>query len=307
MKKSQKLVSAEKKFSFWLVAAAAMHVFVLFLALYLQLWDSGRHVKPKIVSVTLVSLPGSGGSLQLPEKQGGGIETRPSVPQVNTAPPVVNKAVKEPLPEKPQPVARKPVPVESPKKVPVETPKKIPLEPLTPKVVEKPSDINMALERLKQNVSKKTTPLPQAGASTLNKALSALQQKVTSDKQPAGLGSGGGRSSASGGSSGAGKGSGGGGNVDPYKAKIASIIQQNWVFSQQLLKNSYGMSVYVRINIIADGTIRQIVFDKRAPSEYLNNSVKRALEKSSPLPVLPKEEGLRDVWIGFMFTPEGIE
>jgi colicin import membrane protein len=299
MKKGQKLVSAEKKFSFWLAAAAAMHVFVLFLALYLQLWDSGRHFKPKIVSVTLVSLPGSGGSHQMPEEQGGGIETRPSVPQVNTVQAVVNKAVREPLPEKPQPVARKPVFVEPPKKIPV--------EPLKPKVVEKPSDINTALERLKQNVAKKTTPVPQTVVSALNKALSTLQQKVTYDKQPAGLGSGGARSNASGGSSGAGKGSGGGGTVDPYKAEIASIIQQNWVFSQQFLKNSYGMSVYVRINIIADGTIRQIVFDKRAPSEYLNNSVKRALEKSSPLPVLPKEVGLRDVWIGFVFTPEGIE
>ncbi len=299
MKKGQKLISAEKKFSFWLVAAASMHVFVLFLALYLQLWDSGRHVKPKIVSVTLVSLPGSGGSHQLPEEQGGGIATSPSAPQVNTAPSVVNKAVKKPLPENPQPVAQK--------QVSVEPPKKIPVEPLKPKLVKKSSDINTALERLKQNVANKTTPLPQSVASSLNKALATLQQKVTSDKQQAAIGSGGGKSSSSGGKSGAGKGLGGGGTADAYKAEIASIIQQNWLFSQQLLKNSYGMSVYVRINIIADGTIRQIVFDKRAPSEYLNNSVKKALEKSSPLPVLPKEEGLRDVWIGFVFTPEGIE
>jgi len=67
------------------------------------------------------------------------------------------------------------------------------------------------------------------------------------------------------------------------------------------------MEVYVSINILADGTIKQIKFDKRAQSEYLNNSVKKALEKSSPLPVPPKEEGARDVWIGFVFTPEGIE
>lgn len=292
MKKSRNHVSAEQKFLLWLVAAAAMHAVVFFLAVYLQLWDAGRHVKPKIVSVSLVSLPGSGGSPQLSEGKGGSTEAPSAEPQINTPPPVVNKVVKEALPEKPQPPALKQVAVEPPKKNSV--------EPLKPKVVEKPSDMSTALQRLKQNIEKKTAQ------STLNKALSTLQQKVSSDKQPL-QGSGGGKPGSSGGRSGAGKGSGGGGTADPYKAEIASIIQRNWVFSGQMLKNSYGMSVYVRINIIADGTIRQIIFDKRAPSEYLNSSVKKALEKSSPLPVLPKEEGFRDVWIGFVFTPEGIE
>ena len=93
----------------------------------------------------------------------------------------------------------------------------------------------------------------------------------------------------------------------PYKAKIASIIMQNWEFSKLLLKNSYGMDAYVRINILPNGTIKQIIFDKKSLSGYLNDSVKKALEKSSPLPALPKEEGVRDIWIGFVFTPEGIK
>jgi colicin import membrane protein len=281
MKKGQKLMTAEKKFSFWLAAAAVMHAFVLFLALYIQLWDSGWHVKPKIVSVSLVTLPGSGGAGMHSESPGE-----------NSSPPLAEHAVKEPVPEKLQPVA----------------PKQVPAEPLKPKVVDKPADINLALERLKLQVAKKTPPSSQPSASSsLNKALADLQQKVKNSGRQAGTGSGEGRSGSSGSRSSGGKGSGSGGTADPYKAKIAEIIQQNWAFSKQLLKNSYGMNVFVRINILADGTIRQIVFDKRAPSEYLNNSVKKALEKSSPLPVIPKEEGARDVWIGFVFTPEGIE
>ena len=134
-----------------------------------------------------------------------------------------------------------------------------------------------------------------------------MQQKVKSEGSPNTAGARTGRESASTGQSGAGKGYGVGGSSAPYKAEIASIIMQNWEFSKLLLKNSYGMEVYVRINILANGTINQIKFDKRAPSEYLNNSVKKALEKSSPLPVLPKEEGTKDVWIGFVFTPQGIE
>ena len=291
---------ADKKFSFWLAVAAAMHVIVLFFAFYLQLWDLNRHVRPKIVSVTLVSLPGSGGSHQLSAEQGSRTEALSSSPQVNTRPPVINKAENVSMPEKPQPVALK--------QVTVEPPKKISVVPLKPKAVEKPADINMALERLKHDVDKKTSSSSQPPASSiLNKALAQLQQKVKSDGHQAGTGSSEGRSGSSGSKSSGGKGYGSGGTADPYKAEIAVIIQQNWAFSGQLLKNSYGMSVFVRINILADGTIRQIVFDKRAPSEYLNNSVKKALEKSSPLPALPKEEGSRDVWIGFVFTPEGIE
>jgi colicin import membrane protein len=281
MKKGQKLMTAEKKFLLWLATAAFLHAFVLFLLLYLQIWDSGWHVKPKIVTVSLVSLPGSGGAGMHSESPGA-----------NSPPPVAEKAVKEAVPEKSEPVA----------------PKQVPVEPLKPKVVDKPVDINMALERLKQKVAEKTPPLSHPSASsTLNKALTDLQQKVKINGRQAATASSAGQSGSNGGRSSVGKGSGSGGTADPYKAAIAEIIQQNWSFNNQLLKNGYGMSVYVRINIFADGTIRQIVFDKRAPSEYLNNSVKKALEKSSPLPVLPKDAAPRDVWIGFVFTPEGIE
>ena len=66
------------------------------------------------------------------------------------------------------------------------------------------------------------------------------------------------------------------------------------------------MEVYVAINILPDGTISQIRYDRKAPSEYLNNSVKAALQKSSPLPPLPGEYGRRAIWVGFVFTPEGV-
>lgn len=299
MKKSKKH-SAEKKFSLWIAGAAAMHAVVLFLLLYLQLWDSGRQVKPKIVSVSLVSLPGSGG---MPASD----PATAMMPGETSLASAASKAVQEPQVEQLPPPAQKRIQTETPKNVAVELPKKVLLEPMTPKPVEKPSDIKSALERLKQSVAKKTAPLPESSSGNMNKALASLMQKVNADIQHAGAGVSGGRVSSSNGRSGFGNGYGGGGTADPYKAEIASIIQRNWAFSTQLLKNSYGMSVYVRINIVADGTIRQIVFDKRAPSEYLNNSVKRALEKSSPLPVPPKEAGVREVWIGFMFTPEGIE
>ncbi len=289
MKKGQKHQYGEKNFSLWLVWAAAMHVVVFSLAFYFQIWDADRHSKPKIVTVTLVSLPGSGASRD--DSNYGTAAEAISEPPREASPsplPVSTKSVKVsvPVPEKALVV-----------------PKKLSVEPLKPKAIEKQPDINQALLQLKKNVDKKTAQLPRPSSNTLNNALARLQQNV---KLRAGV-----KRSGEGGSStgrnGAGKGSGGGGTADSYKAQIASIIQQNWSFSNKLLKKSYGMEVYVRINISSDGTIRQILFDKKAPSEYLNLSVKKALEKSSPLPVLPKEGGSGDVWVGFLFTPEGIE
>ena len=311
MKKGQKHQYGEKNFSLWLVGAAVMHVVVFFLAFYFQIWDAGRHSKPKIVTITLVSLPGSGASRENSDSGAAAeaISTSSQVaalPSAPPPPPVSKKSVKAPV-SVPAPV---PVPVPVPKKASV-IPKKISVEPLKPKTIEKKPDINQALERLKQNVDKKTAQSPQPLSNALNNALARLQQKVKSEGGATGTGTGTGKGSGQGtsssGQNGAGKGFGGGGTADSYKAQIASIINQNWSFSKQLLKKSYGMEVYVRINILADGTIRQILFDKRASSEYLNISVKKALEKSSPLPVLPKEESSRDVWIGFVFTPEGIE
>ena len=291
MKNAQNRLSGEKKFSYRLAWAAAMHALVFFLAVLFQLWDAGRHAEPKIVTVTLVSLPGSGASREYSDSEGGKeVVVTPSQPSL--PPPVLKKN------------ARESVPV--PEKASV-APKQISVEPLKPKQIEKKPDINQALLRIKQNVDKKMAQLPPPSTTNLSNALARLQQKVKSEGGATGMGSGRGQGSSSAGRNGVGRGFGGGGTTDTYKAQIAAIINQNWSFSKQLLKNSYGMEVYVRINILTDGTIHQILYDKRAPSEYLNNSVKKALEKSSPLPALPKEDGAQDVWIGFVFTPEGIE
>ncbi len=311
MEKGQKRTDAEKNFSLWLVTAALVHALVIFLAIYLQILEANRIVKPKIVSVSIVSLPGSGGSSELSQKGGMEAASAPSTEVSHPAGSSKSVTVKEVPPVTPK---KEPKPVKVKEHVPEAAPvppKKVAVEPLPvkakPKAVDKPADISKALERLKQTVDKKTASTPPTSASSLNNAFARLQQKVKSEGGPASTGSGSGKGSSSGGRSGAGKGYGGEGQSAPYQAEIASIIMQNWEFSKLLLKNSYGMEVYVRINILANGTINKIVFDKKAPSEYLNNSVKKALEKSSPLPALPKQEGTGDVWIGFVFTPEGIE
>jgi len=292
MKTRQKGVPAEKKFFLWLAAAAVMHLLLFVVAFYLQSWDADRRAKPpKLVSVTLVSMPGSGGPAGFSEEPAGGASLPPASAQIPLAP-AASAQSKVSQSEHNQEILSQQPPAKSVSGVP-------------PEPVDKQQQINKALERLQQVVAKNTPtqpkPSPAGSMGNLNKALAQLQAKVKAE----GSQGAGGRGSGSG--NGRGDGGSGRGVGGPYKAVIASIIQQNWEFSRQMLRSSYGMEVYVRIHILADGTIDQIVIDRRAPSEYLNNSVKRALDKSSPLPVIPKEEQARELWVGFVFTPEGIE
>jgi colicin import membrane protein len=310
MKKGEKIIPDDKKFLLWLVTAAITHILVFILALSYQLWDAGRTRKPaKIVRVTLVSLPGTGGVAGLSGGEGAALSRPAAKPKQLPSPPSLPAPPAPPIPPKVKAAAKvqvkEPVaPQPPPKPVPSTVKKVSEVKPDT-KPVRKQEDINKALDRLKQAVDKKSTSSPQpTSAGNLNKALQQLQLKVKGEGASGGTGMSGGSGSSTGGKAGDGGRGGGGG---PYKAVIASIIQQNWEFSRQMLRSSYGMEVYVRINIYADGTIRQILFDRRAPSEYLNSSVKKAIEKSSPLPPFPKEEGDRSIWIGFVFTPEGIE
>ncbi|NTV99556.1 MAG: cell envelope integrity protein TolA [Chlorobiaceae bacterium] len=254
----------------WIAAAAAMHLLVFCLTLALIIWESARHVRTRVVNVTFVSLPGSGGAGEMSE-------------------PGEQAAAEKPVTEKKEQTKTQPD-----EQVAEAAKKKVPDEPQKTK----PSDLTSAIERLKQNVDRKNPQSP----SSLNNALAALKQKVGSQGAAGGTGQGSGS-----GRGGMGSGFGNGGIADPYKAQLAMIITRNWEFSKAMTRSSAGMEVYVRIDILPDGTIREIVYDRRAPSEYLNMSVKRALEKSSPFPALPKDKGNPDLWVGFVFTPEGIE
>ncbi|MWV53992.1 energy transducer TonB [Chlorobium phaeovibrioides] len=277
MRKSGAPGGQDKTFSFWLAVAAGIHVVVLFGLVGLQSLNRVQSFKPRVVSVSLLSLPGTGGSSEKAGKK---------VP-----------AAAKPAPRKP---AAKKVPEPAPAPVPKpKAAKKVPVEPASkPKPVKpkKEDALASALDRLKKGVEQKKSP---SADDNLKSALSRLKAGAATSA------SGTGGEAAGSGTKGAGSGTGG--LADPYKAAVAGIIQENWEFSGSLLRNTSGMEVYVRIRVQANGTIAQIVFDQRSPSEYLNNSVKKALEKSSPLPQFPPEYGSPQEWIGFVFTPSGIE
>jgi|WetSurMetagenome_2_1015567.scaffolds.fasta_scaffold369176_1 colicin import membrane protein len=297
MQRKDELRQEERRFYVWIGIAAAAHVAVVAAFVVFQLLYVRMHPPLKIVNVSLVQMPG------LPGPAGG--------PKIAEAPP----AAVEGEPEKSEPAAQKKVaepPQKAEKKIPEPAAaKKIPEKPLVkapepapkkPSAVDERKNLQAALEKLK---SKSSGQRPETGkssaASNLSSTLANLQKKVAS---------GGSGSAYSGSGSGAGGGrygSGGGGAFDPYAAKIAGIIQNNWSFSSQMVRSAAGLEVYVSLLILPDGSVSEIRYDRKSSSEYLNNSVRVALAKSTPFPALPRDRATKGIWIGFVFTPEGIK
>ncbi|HWR00922.1 MAG TPA: energy transducer TonB [Chlorobaculum sp.] len=297
MNTRDELKKEQKEFTFWVGVAAAGHVALIVAVVFLQVFYVRMHPPVRIVSVSLVSLPGTPGPA-------GGPKSMPApAPAEVKAPPepkpaAVKKVPAPPPPPKPQP-KKVPEPVVA-KKVPVPVP---PPKKVEPVVADKQRQQNLdnALERLKHKTEtqKPAAKSPAGDVSDLSSSMANLQKKVTAQ------GGGGPASMGSGRGGGGGAYGTGGGPVDAYKATIYEILSKNWTPPPKpMLSKVKGMDVRVRIRIMPDGTIGERVFLKSAPSEVMNNSVAQTLKKSEPFPSPPKSSGLRGVIYDINFTPE---
>jgi len=95
--------------------------------------------------------------------------------------------------------------------------------------------------------------------------------------------------------------------MDIYKNEILFHIQKNWAFSAQLAGTSKNIEAVVVIRVMRDGEIRDTWFEKWSGNNYLDESAKKAIMKSNPLPPLPKSYNNREYTIGVIFGPEGIK
>ncbi len=93
--------------------------------------------------------------------------------------------------------------------------------------------------------------------------------------------------------------------ITNYQAEIAYRIRKNWVFPDQVAETPNLEAILV-INILKDGKIEKIWFEKNSGNAYLDESAYKAIMKSNPLPPLPEEIGLNSYSIGFTFTPLGL-
>ncbi len=91
-----------------------------------------------------------------------------------------------------------------------------------------------------------------------------------------------------------------------YYAEVAFSIQRNWAFSDQLAGDDKNLYNEVGFKIMRNGEIKDVWFDRRSGNSYLDESARKAILKSSPLPSIPDEIKGDYIELGARFTREGI-
>ena len=93
--------------------------------------------------------------------------------------------------------------------------------------------------------------------------------------------------------------------IDVYKMILGSAIELNWVFSDVLARMDQNLEVRILIKILKSGVIRDIIYETRSGNRYLDESAKKAIKKTNPLPQLPA--GMRSYDVVVIFTPKGLK
>lgn len=247
--------------------SALLHVLLFSGSFYLQYLAGLKRPELKTIDVSLVTLQGPGSSKEV-------------------AMPVEEPALPEPEP----PPAEPPVGPEPEKSGPEE------LKLGKKKVIAEKKEIEKKTEKPKRKPPKKQP-------SDFERTLERLRQEVQKG-QPSDLyqRSGPGRFGPGGGDYGA--------PMSPYErylVEIVAIIRQNWSFTPQLIRETGEIKTYVALSIETNGAISDIRLDRRSVSRYFDNTVIKAIEKSSPLPPVTRNVSKTAMRIGLVFTPQGIE
>ena len=158
---------------------------------------------------------------------------------------------------------------------------------------EKQIDSEQVLKETKEKSEKKVEDQYQ---DQIAQALSRLQKKV---KQQGKTKEGEGKGSY------AGYGKKGYKPIDLYKMVLGSSIEQNWVFNDILARMDQNLEVRILVKILKSGEIRDIIYETRSGNRYLDESAKKAIKKTNPLPQLPA--GMRSYDVVVIFTPKGLK
>jgi len=243
-----------------------------------------RKSPPRVVDVRLVSLPPPGAPASVPRDQGPRRTEKIPAPQ---APP--KKAVsRKTEPKKAVSVAPRSWKEKTSLKKETFKPEKVvkqAIERIEKKAEEsRPESVSAAIDRLKKMVG--DAPAPER----------KTPPTETPEKTEAGSGSG-----FSGGGVGTVKLTS---EILLYQQQISYHIRNNWVFSEDLAGKRDDLEAWLKIKILADGTIKEVRFEKRSGNRYLDESAHKAVMKSDPLPALPK--GYQFYEVGLIFTPTGL-
>jgi colicin import membrane protein len=273
-----------RQYLFPLLLSLLLHGAV-FAALFFGLgFHLGGSPTPTVISVSMVSL----GDIRPDSGEGS---TRPVDAQaVRTAPTRSEETAEVSI----APTKTKDI-VAPPKQIKIK-------KSLKKKTFNREKAVESAVQNIEENMDR-TRP------ESVSSAIDKLREKVR--QNPSGAGSGTGGNPVTSGPDAI----GGGGSgrpraltqLDIYKAEIASRIQQNWAFSEQLAGDHKGRYAIVAMEILRNGTIRDVRVDRRSGNQYLDDSAYRAVRKADPLPPLPESYRGTVYKVGFRFTPSGIK
>ncbi|NNF99937.1 MAG: hypothetical protein HKM93_11205 [Desulfobacteraceae bacterium] len=240
-----------------------------------------------VISVSMVSLPTS---------------TPASVKPTTSASKEIAPPKEEAAAPKPKPVAAAPAPPEQ-TQAPVPRIKKI-KRSLKKETFKSNKVVSSALKNLKEKVE---TSKPDPKTSVFEKLRRKVQEQE-SDRMKMAVEQTDANATQS---TGEGDGKGLSGQqraelVDLYRLEIAYQIQKNWAFSDQMAGLGSSLRASVIIKVMPNGEIRDIAFIDRSGNTVLDDSVYKALIKSSPVDAHPKGVVAPYVEMGLNFTPEGV-
>jgi colicin import membrane protein len=91
-----------------------------------------------------------------------------------------------------------------------------------------------------------------------------------------------------------------------YRLEVAYAVNKNWAFSESLGGGRSDLVAEVAFSVLPDGRIKDLWFDRKSGNSYLDESVRRAILKSEPLPPHPRGVRRPDIIVGLRFSPRGV-
>lgn len=260
-----------RQYSRFITASVILHLVCFLMLVIAPHMKRESRFSPAVINVDLVSLPSGNGRPRAPKAPAATIPK--AAPKKKAV--VTTKKKKKAVSIKPSTPARPKI--------------KTSLKKKTFKASEV---INEAIRQVKSSVDT-------SQQDALKKAMENIARQVQSE-DAAGAGQQGY------GTGYAGYGRAGGDMMSVYKAEIFARIQKNWSFSEHLAGDRTDLAVKLAIKIMPDGEIRDIWFDERSGNAYLDESARKAVLKSNPLPPLPQGFNKPFLNQGLRFSPSGI-
>jgi colicin import membrane protein len=92
-----------------------------------------------------------------------------------------------------------------------------------------------------------------------------------------------------------------------FFGRLESRVRESWILSDVLARDTSGLIVEMRITIEKDGRVSDTRIEKGSGNIYFDESVKRAIQKASPLPIPPERlrGGENHYEVGFRFHGAG--